>query len=146
MDDGTLRRLSDIEEIKQLKARYFRYVDTKDWSAWRTVFADDAQLTIDGVTRTLDQWISVTRAWLGDAVSAHAGHLPEIEITGPDTATGIWAMSDHIAWPDTEPAQGMHGFGHYHEQYRRVDGRWLIHTLAVTRLRVDVLEGGVPGV
>ena len=33
--------LVEIETIKQLKARYCRYLDTKDWAAWRTIFADD---------------------------------------------------------------------------------------------------------
>ncbi|MBK6739384.1 MAG: nuclear transport factor 2 family protein [Haliea sp.] len=31
----------DIEAIKQLKARYFRTMDTKDWPAMRQVFCDD---------------------------------------------------------------------------------------------------------
>src|SRR5271163_4832520 len=30
-----------IEAIKQLKARYCRYLDTKDWAAWRSIFTDD---------------------------------------------------------------------------------------------------------
>ena len=29
----TVDRLAAIEEIKQLKARYFRFIDTKDWAA-----------------------------------------------------------------------------------------------------------------
>jgi hypothetical protein len=36
-----LDTLVDVEAIKQLKARYCRYLDTKDWNQWRTVFADD---------------------------------------------------------------------------------------------------------
>ena len=39
MDDATA--LLEIEAIKQLKARYCRYLDTKDWQAWRSIFADD---------------------------------------------------------------------------------------------------------
>ena len=31
----------ELESIRQLKARYCRYLDTKDWAAWRTIFADD---------------------------------------------------------------------------------------------------------
>ena len=31
----------------------------------------------------------------------------------------------------------MHGYGHYHETYEKLDGRWLIKTIALTRLRVD---------
>ena len=33
--------LEDIEEVKQLKARYFRCVDLKRWPEFREVFSDD---------------------------------------------------------------------------------------------------------
>ena len=39
MDDAAA--LPEIEAIKQLKARYCRFLDTKDWAAWRGIFADD---------------------------------------------------------------------------------------------------------
>jgi hypothetical protein len=32
----------------------------------------------------------------------------------------------------------MHGYGHYHETYEKVDGRWLIASTTLTRLRTDV--------
>ena len=35
-------QLLAMEEIKQLKARYFRFVDTKDWEALSTIFCEDA--------------------------------------------------------------------------------------------------------
>ena len=34
--------LNDIEQICQLKARYFRAMDQKDWIAYLGVFAEDA--------------------------------------------------------------------------------------------------------
>jgi hypothetical protein len=33
--------VDDTEAIKQLKARYFRTMDTKDWAGMRQVFTDD---------------------------------------------------------------------------------------------------------
>lgn len=39
MDDAAT--LVEIESIKQLKARYCRLLDAKDWAAWREIFADD---------------------------------------------------------------------------------------------------------
>ena len=33
--------MEDIEAIRQLKARYFRTMDTKDWGGMRAVFTDD---------------------------------------------------------------------------------------------------------
>lgn len=34
--------LSEIEAIKQLKARYCRYLDTKRWDDWRQLFTSSA--------------------------------------------------------------------------------------------------------
>ena len=39
-----------IEQIKQLKARYFRCMDTKDWDGLRAVFAPNAVLDVTGET------------------------------------------------------------------------------------------------
>ncbi|WP_166875220.1 nuclear transport factor 2 family protein [Salinibacterium sp. ZJ450] len=45
MTDTVLRtRTDEIEAIKQLKARYFRALDTKDWDAFRGVFVEDPQI------------------------------------------------------------------------------------------------------
>lgn len=38
-------QLLTIEKLKQLKSRYFRFLDTKDWAGLATIFCDDA--TID---------------------------------------------------------------------------------------------------
>ena len=39
---------AELEALKRLKARYCRYLDNKDWVAWRTLFADDDLRTRDG--------------------------------------------------------------------------------------------------
>jgi hypothetical protein len=41
-------RLEAIEEIKQLKARYFRCMDTKDWDGFTSVFAPEARMDVSG--------------------------------------------------------------------------------------------------
>lgn len=40
--------------------------------------------------------------------------------------------------------RGIHGWGHYHEEYRKESGRWLIRRLTLTRLQLDPLPGGFP--
>jgi 3-phenylpropionate/cinnamic acid dioxygenase small subunit len=40
--------LADIEQIRQLKARYFRFLDTKQWEAWRGLFTDDFTAHVQG--------------------------------------------------------------------------------------------------
>ena len=38
-DDAAVLR--EMESIKQLKARYCRFLDNKEWDSWRELFADD---------------------------------------------------------------------------------------------------------
>ena len=65
--------------------------------------------------------------------------MPEISFTSPTTAQGIWAMEDILQDPVTG-INVVHGFGHYHETYQRIDGKWYIKTLQLTRLRADRTE------
>ena len=68
---------------------------------------------------------------------------PLLELTGPDpatgdpTATGIWAMEDRLWWSVDGRERRLHGWGHYHERYRKVDGQWLIAYRRLERIRVD---------
>jgi len=133
--------VEDVEAIKQLKAQYFRLMDTKDWAGMRQVFADDVYIdTTDSGGRVVegaDDFMAGLQQILADAVTVHHGHMPEIELTSATTATGIWAMEDRVQWPD---GPELHGAGHYHEEYEKVDGRWYIKKMTLTRLRTDFKE------
>lgn len=142
-DYPLLQRLVDIEEIKQLKARYFRTMDRKDWDGFGLVFASDAVLEVpevDLVTSGRDAIVAFVSGAVGTARTVHHGHMPEIEITGPDSARGTWAMFDYVEWDaDGETRVGLHGYGHYVEDYVREDGQWRIGRSRLERLRVDPL-------
>ncbi|MBW8825632.1 MAG: nuclear transport factor 2 family protein [Acidobacteria bacterium] len=127
----------DLEAIRVLKARYFRFVDTKQWDEWRALFTDDVAVDL-GETGTFDDadtFVAFVRQALEAATTVHHGHMPEIELTGADEATGVWAMADIVLRPG---APRVMGYGHYHETYRRVDGQWRIASMRLTRLLVDV--------
>ena len=72
-----------------------------------------------------------------DVVTVHHGHTPEISVESADTAHGVWAMEDHLFWPEGGPLRSMHGYGHYHETYRRTPAGWQIDRMVLTRIRVD---------
>ena len=77
-DAGTLVH---VESIKQLKARYFRFIDTKQWEALRDVFTDDLQFYFESSTPTItsaDAFVAFISERLATAVSVHHGHMPEI--------------------------------------------------------------------
>ena len=129
--------MDDIEAIRQLKARYFRTMDTKDWPAMRQVFTDDVVVdTTDsggGVVAGADAFIDFLQRTLARATTVHQGHMPEIELTSPSTASGVWALHDVILWPD---GSRLEGFGHYHETYVLDDDGWKIRSSTLTRLHM----------
>jgi hypothetical protein len=137
-----IERLAAIEAIKQLKARYFRCLDTKDWVGFEGVFTTDAVLDMSEetgeVVRGAPAIAEYVRGHTGPVETVHHGHMPEIDVTSPTTATGIWAMEDTLRWPEGSPIAAMHGYGHYHERYERVEGGWRIANLLLTRLRRDL--------
>ncbi len=104
--------LVEIEAIKQLKARYCRLLDTKDWSAWRTLFADDfvSDTTQAGGKRIegADEFVAFTRKSLRDQATVHQVHAPpEIELTSATAARGgVWALEDVVRFgPRRQPAR-----------------------------------------
>ena len=155
MDD--LSRLVAIEDIKTLKARYFRGVDTKDWALLDDVMAEDIVVDYRGTATDPATGINYAPDATGDTiqgralvidglkksldsiVSAHQGYMPEIEILSDTEARGVWAMFDALRFPAGAPISALSGFGHYHETYQKIDGRWRIKTLRLPRLRVDVV-------
>ena len=143
-DAGSLaqlvQKLWDIEQIKQLKARYFRLIDTKDWEAWRDVFTEDcihhlpqeANRPPVGNAEYLEQIPN----YLAEALTVHHGHMPEITILSDTEAEGIWSMFDYVLNPGQ--ATGIKGYGHYYETYRKgADGCWRISSKRNTRLKLD---------
>lgn len=140
-----LRRLLDLEDIRRLKARYFRTLDHKDWDGFGDVFARDAVLEVPEAALVANGREAIVAAVSGPLTGSrtvHHGHMPEIELTGPDTATGTWAMADYVEWAPAENGQrvGLQGYGHYLEEYVREDGAWRIARLHLARLRVDPLR------
>jgi uncharacterized protein (TIGR02246 family) len=131
--------MDDIEAIRQLKARYFRTMDTKDWAGMRQVFSDDVVLDTSDAGGSLvtgaDEFMTFLQEVLRGAVTVHQGHMPEIELTSPTTATGIWALNDIVIWPD---GTRLTGYGHYHETYEKVAGDWKIASSKLTRLHTDI--------
>ncbi len=146
MDD----RLAERAALQELKASYFRYLDTKRWASWRELFTDDMVFYNDSapvpaetepMTTSGDDFVEMVSSVLENAVTVHQGHMPELRFIDDGHAQGIWAMFD---WVDSSGSGGtsMQGFGHYHEQYvKGADGGWRIRELRLTRLRTDLTAG-----
>ncbi len=148
-----IEQLSAIEEIKMVKARYFRGVDTSDSKLVRSILADDCVLdymgcctdpktnrdylpTMNVVMRGSASWSDGGMAAFG-IVSTHHGHLGEVTLTSDTTASAIWPMTDRLFMPAGAPFAALIGHGYYHETYEKTGGHWKIKTLRIQRIRVE---------
>lgn len=143
-----IEKLLAIEEIKRLKSKYFWGLDHKDWDLWRReVWAPEGRLIVPEASRDcvgFDAVIAYVRQSTGDQVSVHHGHMPDIHITSESSAEGVWAMEDRLyrtkQYPLEDGSTYLHGFGHYHETYVRLNVGWRIQTSRLTRLRVELVK------
>lgn len=121
-------------EIQTLKARYWRMVDTKDWSGladsvFTADFAGDYREAGGEAFTSAAEVIEMFRAALGEAVTAHMGGPPEINLISPTEATAIWPFNDRLEYPTGV----LTGAGHYHETYVHTADGWRMSSSVVTR-------------
>jgi hypothetical protein len=139
---AAVERLRAIEDIKVLKARYFRLLDTKDWTAWEELFDEQCEMRVGRSGPLIvgrQAWVDTVVRGLAGTRTVHNGSMPEITITGPREAEGTWVMTDYVDNPDA-PERSFRGYGHYFEQYVRSDDKgWLIKKLELRYLRRDAL-------
>jgi hypothetical protein len=149
-----VERLIAIEDIKQVKAKYFYGLDHKEWELWRReVWAPDGRLEVpeaDTVVQPFDKVLEWVSRSCGDQVSVHHGHMPVFEFTSDTSAKVIWAMEDRLyrtkEFPLEDGSTQLHGFGHYHETYVKLDAGWRIQSSRLTRLRIEMTRViGQPG-
>ncbi|OMC19549.1 nuclear transport factor 2 family protein [Mycobacterium colombiense] len=141
----------ELEGLRQLKARYCRFLDTKDVGAWRDVFAPDVVVILDMAVSTagadpqtaapiegVDNFVPMVMGGLENVATKHHCHTPELTLTSATTATGIWAMEDLLIFGD---GRELYGAGHYHETYEKRDGSWRIKSLHLTRTILKMTGG-----
>ena len=152
----SLAKLLAIEEIRQLKARYFRFVDTRDFASLEDLFCEQAVFDASDAARlhTPDgDWIgshgpvvsgrTKIIAWIAasyvDRVSVHHGHDHEIYFDSDVLARGIVAMEDRIRRRDLK-TRLIEAQGYYHEIYRFERGAWKIASTKLTRIFRDICD------
>ncbi len=142
----SLDDLVAIEEIRQLKARYFRALDEQDWSTLEELFAPKATIdtTADGAPLLEGgaAFCAFLEPILAGVCTVHHGHAHEIVLAGPVSASGIWAMEDRLWFPEAKGGAELHGFGWYRERYLRDRlGHWQIESMRLDRIRVETKSG-----
>ena len=132
--------MDDIEAIKQVQGRFLRAADTADAALVRTTVIDDFYCDTGSGGRGETQGIEnfVIRITTTPAKAVHHALMPEIELTSPTTANGIWAVHMFAKIAD---GTVVDGFGYYNNTYVKVDGTWLLSTLRLSWLHRESRPG-----
>src|SRR4029079_13764284 len=73
--------------------------------------------------------------------SSHKMHNPESDLTGPDTAHGVWALDDVVVMTDFELT--IRGCSFYDDEYVSQDGNWSIHRTGYKAV-LEQIQPGAP--
>ncbi|HKC81698.1 MAG TPA: nuclear transport factor 2 family protein [Gemmatimonadaceae bacterium] len=147
-----VERLVAINEIREVMARYARHADHKEFEDLAGLFTPDGTFTPhkvdgsvwmhmegrDGIATTISESV-------GNAQVLHQLFSYETEVLSPTSATSVVSMADMLIRPEGEAVASndntsfktMRGYGHYHGDFVKVDGRWYIKTLVQTRLKME---------
>ena len=156
-----LEKLLAIEEIRQLRPKYFRVIDAKQFDELEEIFTPDAvfdsrEAVADPIKGQYPGFpvspVSVGReavvqgiiAGMPEALqSCHMGHTGEIEILSDTTAKGVIPFSDRLIIPGVLATAG---YGYYFDEYEKIDGKWRIKSAVLKHKRgifEDDLGSGV---
>jgi hypothetical protein len=108
----------DIEAIKQLKYRYLRTLDLKQWDDFAECFLPEATGDYAGLLfEDRSALVAYMRENLGEGlISMHHAHHPEITVDG-DSADGRWYLEDKVIVPDFDFV--LEGAAFYTDRYAR---------------------------
>ena len=121
--------LEAFELIKQVKYRYFRALDTKNWALLSACLTNDSIARYDDGKYSFDgreQIVSFLKHALNSTskITLHQGHHPELDLEDDNNAKGIWYLRNIVI--DLDRNTTLRGAGFYNDKYQKIDGNWLI--------------------
>ena len=132
-----VKELVEKEAIRELKARYFRGLDSKDWSLFSSTMTEDVKGRYSGGKLSFEDRESLVQFMVenlskGTVVTMHQGHHPEITIADDgESANGTWYLQDMVI--DLVAKTRLYGAAIYQDEYRKVDGEWKINLTGYSR-------------
>jgi uncharacterized protein (TIGR02246 family) len=127
--EARLRRLEDIEEIRQLFTDYAAALDGKDFAAYADLFAREGEFVAGAIrAKGRAEIRALVEGMLGGLLGAELGqdfHVianPLIELESADRARAQLTWLYVVRGPGDQPVLAK--LGHYDDVLVREDGRW----------------------
>ena len=130
--------LDDFELIRQLKYRYCRCIDTANLDELRELFTEDASVCYVGGSYRFEAQgrdkilEAIGYAFHAEAIAFHHVNHPELALTSPTEATGVWYLKDWFC--DLRNKIVTDGSALYRDRYVKRDGQWKIHYASYERI------------
>jgi hypothetical protein len=129
-------QFTDEQAIADLKFRYVRHLDTKQWESLKDLLTEDATASYGGGAylcegREAIMDFLVTNMSSHTLHTAHRVSQPEITVSG-SAATGRWALSDTVV--DTTLGVFISGAAYYEDTYVETEDGWRIASTGYRRL------------
>ncbi|KAM5353529.1 hypothetical protein ACJ41O_000179 [Fusarium nematophilum] len=135
------------QAISRQKARYGRYIDTKQWDKWeRDVALPDAQysfldtagnpLTVGKQALVFDTAKSTAtffNRFFSQVETMHNIGIGDFEQVAPDEVKAVFGFEDQILSKALGAWGEIRGGGFYYETWKLVDGEWYIKDLRMQR-------------
>ena len=138
-----IERLIALEDIRSVRAKYCRYIDTHEWHRLKDIMTADAVLDLSHTGTVLGVEIRPIKGVHAIAESLaqncdklrkllHIVTTPIIEFENDNVATGIWRQETFIkeTRPDL-PGTGI-AYCSAHDTYQRTDDGWRIASVRIT--------------
>lgn len=129
--------MGDLEDIKRVKYRYLRALDTKHWADYADTMTDDvvgdygSSLGEEHHFTDRNSLVEYMRTSLPDSVvTEHRVTHPEITVDG-DEASGIWYLQDRVIVAEFDFM--LIGAAFYHDEYRKTPDGWKISVTGYKR-------------
>jgi SnoaL-like domain len=129
--------MGDFEEIKAVKYRYLRALDTKQWGEFADTLTGDVVGDYGGSLgeehhfTDRDSLVEFMRTSLpANVISEHRVTHPEITIDG-DEATATWYLQDRVIVAEFDFM--LIGAAFYNDRYRRTEDGWKISATGYKR-------------
>jgi hypothetical protein len=135
--ENRIRILEDLEAIKNLKSKYWYYVDNKMWYELADTFTEEVFMELPKKKiQGKQSLIGEIEKSFEEVVTIHQGYAIQIDITGETTASGLWAFNDFLVYRRAEKL--YKGWGYYYDEYAKEKSKWRIKSSKLTRHYSDM--------
>ncbi|MGC4252074.1 MAG: nuclear transport factor 2 family protein [Sphingobium sp.] len=144
-----VRQLRDKDELRELSYRFERLLDRRDWQGLAAMLTEDVDIHMIGNATVVDDGAhagevdkpkgfnlvgrervlaAMARVLSDNPESVHIVTMPEIELTAPDQAKGLWQI---IVYSKTDGGNDRLNFEKLENRYKKIDGKWRISSFNV---------------